>query len=75
MLMMINLSPEPKKCIFLGYAHGMKGYRLWCLALKSPNFIISKAVTFDESVMLHPRRVLLFQEIKGKIASRWSYRL
>jgi hypothetical protein len=32
------------------------GYRLWCFDPKSPKFIISRDVVFDESVMLHPRK-------------------
>ena len=30
----------------------MKGYRLWCSNPKSPKFIISRDVTFDELSML-----------------------
>jgi hypothetical protein len=25
-----KLKPRSKKCIFLDYADGVKGYRLWC---------------------------------------------
>lgn len=34
----------------------MKGYRLWCPGPKSPKFIISRYVIFDESIMLNPRK-------------------
>lgn len=38
------------KCIFLEYAMGVKGYRMWCIEeRKTPKFIISIYVTFNES--------------------------
>ncbi|KAL3514411.1 hypothetical protein ACH5RR_027128 [Cinchona calisaya] len=51
-----KLESRAKNCIFLGYLSGVKGYRLWCPDPKSPKFIISRDVTFDESSMLHPRK-------------------
>ena len=39
------------RCLFLGYAKGVKGYRLWRLDLKPSKLIISKDVTFDETRM------------------------
>jgi hypothetical protein len=49
--MMVNLS-EANKCIFLGYASGVKYYRLWCTESKSPGLIISRDVKFNESALI-----------------------
>ncbi|GKV22644.1 hypothetical protein SLEP1_g32496 [Rubroshorea leprosula] len=46
-----KLKPRAVKCVFLGYASWVKGYRLWCVQ-KSLRFLISRDVTFDESTML-----------------------
>ena len=48
-----KLDKRARKCIFLGYAQGEWGYRLWCPELNSP--IISREVTFDESPVLQAR--------------------
>uniref|UniRef100_A0A2P2M4R4 Retrovirus-related Pol polyprotein from transposon TNT 1-94 n=1 Tax=Rhizophora mucronata TaxID=61149 RepID=A0A2P2M4R4_RHIMU len=48
-----KLEPRVKKCIILGYASRMKGYRLWCL--NPPKFVISRDITFDESSILHSK--------------------
>nr|GEW27349.1 integrase, catalytic core [Tanacetum cinerariifolium] len=45
--------PRAMKCIFLGYATGVRGYQLLCTEGKSPDkFLISRYVTFDEYAML-----------------------
>ncbi|RVW85315.1 Retrovirus-related Pol polyprotein from transposon TNT 1-94 [Vitis vinifera] len=38
------------------YATGVKGYRLWCTEDRTPKFIISRDVTFDESAMFGQRK-------------------
>ena len=51
-----KLEQRARKCIFLRYADGVKGYRLWCPDSKFSKFLISRDVTFNEFAMLSPRK-------------------
>ena len=44
------MDSKSRKCIFLGFEKGVKGYRLWDLISKKT--VISKDVIFDEAFML-----------------------
>ena len=43
-----KLDATAEECVFMGYADGMKGYRLW--SLKSGKLIVRRYVTFVENV-------------------------
>uniref|UniRef100_A0A2N9GJC7 Integrase catalytic domain-containing protein n=1 Tax=Fagus sylvatica TaxID=28930 RepID=A0A2N9GJC7_FAGSY len=44
-----KLDPKSKKCIFLGFKKGVKGYKLWDLVAQK--VVISRDVVFDEKSM------------------------
>ena len=45
-----KLDSKPRKCVFLGFEKGVKGYKLWDLISKK--MVTSRDVIFDEAFML-----------------------
>ncbi|MBE2321334.1 hypothetical protein DVA67_035795, partial [Solirubrobacter sp. CPCC 204708] len=55
-----KLEPRAKKAVFLGFKEGVKGYRLWCP--ESKKIVMSRDVTFDESVMMKQKNPQVEEE-------------
>ena len=45
-----KLDPRAKKGVFEGFKRGIKGYKIW--DPKDRKFVLSRDVTFDETLML-----------------------
>ena len=62
-----KLDPRAKKAIFMGFSDGVKGFRLWCPDTRKT--IVSRDVTFDESVMLNQSEQNISQKQKVVVES------
>ena len=51
-----KLDARPKKMVFIGYPHGVKGYRLWDPLEKKAT--VSRDVVFDENTILKVQGVM-----------------
>ena len=58
-----KLERKVRKCIFMGYDLGVKGYRVWCE--KSKKIITFKDVVFDEHALITPIVKVSFTNTAG----------
>nr|XP_009596230.1 uncharacterized protein LOC104092345 [Nicotiana tomentosiformis] len=65
-----KLETRAKKCIFLGYATRVKGYRLWYIDQKTPGLIINRDVTFNESASLDSQMKKAITETNRGVSDR-----
>lgn len=54
------------RCVFVGYPRGIKDYMLWCIESDQRKCIISRDVTFNESVMGYKHDGVA-QDIDGRL--------
>jgi transposase InsO family protein len=63
-----KLDPKSKKCVFVGYSKGVKGFKLWDPVSKK--MILSRDVVFDEQSMLKQSLEIEVSESAGSSPGR-----